>query len=519
MLFPADRSRDPGGLNRGSPIDSWGYAKPSRKPLDFHRFFHRCGKLSWGPPAAEGSANLPQPPPSDNAPLGELTPFSPVRYDHVFLQGEHPPGRESHEAYVSTESPPPSSHPRISRADAHQERPHRAQAPSRQGPEAPDRQLAIVERTPLGAGWEVDVRARRPAAFARRVRCGSGRRPSRERTVSDAHRPAECARLRSARHHRVAAGRRRRRAQSRQAAAPRAVPARSAVARARGRTRPAGLRRHRASGPRRRAVCGTRGRFLRRASEAAPLGVREMTRKRPRRPGARPRVPAAAQSVCRRRVPLRAVVLGVRHRRDRDARPAARAVARASAASRAAIRSRGRGSIPCRPAPPRADRVPRLHGKTRFSRDLPVVRRARGLPGVLRAEAAAASADDRGTRRGRAGAPHRRRRPWKPRRRRRPPAPMPVPATPLDRGRSRHRRRNRLGARGVLHRRRDAQELEAEEVPRRHGRAAGARAGGRAGRRGRSRSATDDPAQSATLATAVYQPSADGLTLGAAPAR
>ena len=62
--------------------------------------------------------------------------------------------------------------------------------------------------------------------------------------------------------------------------------------------------------------------------------------------------------------------------------------------SRAATRSRGRASIPCRRPPPGADGTAViLHGKTRFLRDLSLVRRARAVPVVLRAEAGAATGD------------------------------------------------------------------------------------------------------------------------------
>src|SRR4051794_962766 len=58
----------------------------------------------------------------------------------VFLHRVNHPSRESvnHEAHVSTQSPPPSQNPRISCPHGDQERPHRPQAPPRQGPEASD---------------------------------------------------------------------------------------------------------------------------------------------------------------------------------------------------------------------------------------------------------------------------------------------------------------------------------------------------------------------------------------------
>src|SRR6188768_2536808 len=75
----------------------------------------------------------------------------------MFLQRVNAPGRESNEAHVSTESPPPRADPWFPRPDAHQERSHRAQAAPRQGPQAPDR--LVVLTTGASAAW------RRPRAL------------------------------------------------------------------------------------------------------------------------------------------------------------------------------------------------------------------------------------------------------------------------------------------------------------------------------------------------------------------
>ena len=58
--------------------------------------------------------------------------------------------RELYETHVPAKSPPPSAHPRISRADEHESRTPRPEAAPRQGPEAPCRFLTIA--IPLSSG-------------------------------------------------------------------------------------------------------------------------------------------------------------------------------------------------------------------------------------------------------------------------------------------------------------------------------------------------------------------------------
>jgi len=81
-----------------------------------------------------------------------LTRFSAVRYDACFPQFVLTPIRESHEAHVSTQSPPSSPDPRVSGQDAHEERPHRFEAPAPEGPEAPHGFHPVSTRADAGRG-------------------------------------------------------------------------------------------------------------------------------------------------------------------------------------------------------------------------------------------------------------------------------------------------------------------------------------------------------------------------------
>jgi hypothetical protein len=148
---------------------------------DFHRVFHRCGKLlprgsasleSWriyhrpdglhnrltkkagnrlrddGLGAGEtGRGPLPHRRPAAaagrRAPAA-LTQRVPGRYDSDFSRRSLRQGRESHEAHVSTQSPTSTAYPWIPRPDADEERPAGPQAPSGEGSQASDRILAFV---------------------------------------------------------------------------------------------------------------------------------------------------------------------------------------------------------------------------------------------------------------------------------------------------------------------------------------------------------------------------------------
>ena len=201
------------------------------------------------------------------------------------------------------------------------------------------------------------------------------------------------ARSRSARHHRVAPRRRRGRAQSRQAAVRELFRQRRPGARSADGGATLDRRRDRAPGARRGAVRRRRRRFSRRARASCASARYVMTCVQ---------VCASASSsfarinCCSVRSPAARAASSRRARRTRWRRSRSTGSCAASgsrsAASRAAIRSLGRASIPCRRAPAGADETAvAIHGKARLSRDLSLVRGPRGLPGVLRAEAGAAT--------------------------------------------------------------------------------------------------------------------------------
>ena len=127
---------------------SYGLRDAAPDPSDFHSFFHRCGKLRPGNLARKGSRLYHEGPGGDN-PEGagcrqRLTLFSPVRYDSSFSRVSRP-GRESNEAYFSTQPSASAPHARVSSSDAHEERAHCPQAPSGQRPQTVDR----LRRIPL----------------------------------------------------------------------------------------------------------------------------------------------------------------------------------------------------------------------------------------------------------------------------------------------------------------------------------------------------------------------------------
>jgi len=94
-----------------------------------------------------------------------------------FRPGALSPHRESNEAHVSAKSPSSSAGPRVSGSHAHQEWPVGAQAPPRQGSQAPDR---FLELTPVRG------RVLRPGPWSRICRSGSDQ-------------TSDCARARSSR--------------------------------------------------------------------------------------------------------------------------------------------------------------------------------------------------------------------------------------------------------------------------------------------------------------------------------
>jgi len=110
------------------------------KPSDFHRIFHRCGKLACDPVRSRKAATLPQPKARRQRTtrvLTRLTPFSRVRYDPSFSR-VRPPSQESNEANVPTQPPASPAHPWFSGSDAHQKRPDGPQAAAGKRAQAAD---------------------------------------------------------------------------------------------------------------------------------------------------------------------------------------------------------------------------------------------------------------------------------------------------------------------------------------------------------------------------------------------
>jgi len=93
MRLPADRPRQGGDLEARKSNQQWGLREAIAKTPGFPQVFPQVWKTFLGAARGGRPGNLPQPPDSDNAPQGELTPFSPVRYDLGFSRVySHPAG-------------------------------------------------------------------------------------------------------------------------------------------------------------------------------------------------------------------------------------------------------------------------------------------------------------------------------------------------------------------------------------------------------------------------------------------
>lgn len=185
--------------------------------------------------------------------------------------------RESNEAHVSTQSPPPPAHAWVPGANAHQERPNRSQTPSRERPQASDRELNSMTTWRFGGEcpWITtspdhhvnrfdsprgpQIQRRIAAPVSPRVHSRSGKRTTRGYSVHDAAWPGEHTRAGSAWDRGVAKTGRRGRAQPREAALARSVPPGLVAGRAAAGRSHARRGRHRAAGSDRRAVRGARG--------------------------------------------------------------------------------------------------------------------------------------------------------------------------------------------------------------------------------------------------------------------
>jgi uncharacterized protein len=155
------------------------------------------------------------------------------RYDSCFSRVSRRPAREPNEAYVSAESPPPQADPWFPCSYGHQERPHRPEAPARQGPQAPHRQhpvgaTATPRPCPAASPPHVCVPEIPPfgaLALAARVCSRAGTRPAGFYEISDRAGPDGTRNIGPAWSDRVQKIWRRCPAQSRKTAAPRGLPA------------------------------------------------------------------------------------------------------------------------------------------------------------------------------------------------------------------------------------------------------------------------------------------------------
>ena len=327
------------------------------------------------------------------------------RYDPEFLGCYISAGRESNEANISAQPPSSSSHPWFPRSDGVEERPHRAQASPRQGPQAADGFFAIVHNrpqvtprlkdpTPCHVAWAPGFGCARRSEFTR-VQEQGRRVGTTHMTVLALPNALDCDRLGVIASRKLGGAVMRNRAKRRLRALFRQIWNRTrSGARGPSSARPCHHSSPRTDHERRSRNCGANCR--RHSLEWTDRGGREDVE--PRGLGPDPGVSIGPCPAGRRGLPLSSIVFGLRRGRHARARrllwPVARASPRGPLSSLQCARDRS-GS---RPNGASDSVVGHRHGKARLRRDLAVVCGAGGLPGRVSASRAdAAPSADRGS--------------------------------------------------------------------------------------------------------------------------